>query len=210
MLGLDRSAAAAAWLGLTERAQSWYRTTLYRSLTISHPTSLFYGTARVLNPRRNPALINIGKHTRIRGELFCFAHGGAIDIGSWCFIGEQSRVWSAKRISIGDRVLIAHSVNIHDTISHPILARERFEHTKAIITDGHPENVDFDSAEVSICDDVWIGFGATVLRGVTIGRGAIIGAATIITKDVPAWSIVAGNPARVIRELTPDDNWNQD
>ena len=107
-------------------------------------------------------------------------------------------------------MLIAHAVNIHDTISHPILARERFKHIRTIITSGHPENVEFASSEVSICDDVWIGFGATVLRGVTIGRGAIIGAATVITKDVPAWSIVAGNPARIIRELTPDDNWSQD
>jgi len=107
-------------------------------------------------------------------------------------------------------VLIAHSVNIHDTISHPILARERFKHTRMIITHGHPENVEFASAGVLICDDAWIGFGATILRGVTIGRGAIIGAATVVTEDVPAWSIVAGNPARIIRELTPDDDWRPD
>jgi len=52
---------------------------------------------------------------------------------------------------------------------------------------------------ITICDDVWIGVRAMFLPGVTVGRGAIIGAGAVVTKDVPEWAIVAGNPARVVR-----------
>jgi acetyltransferase-like isoleucine patch superfamily enzyme len=55
-----------------------------------------------------------------------------------------------------------------------------------------------DMAPITIHDDVWLGFNAIVLKGVTIGRGAIIGAATVITKDVPEFAIMVGNPARQV------------
>jgi acetyltransferase-like isoleucine patch superfamily enzyme len=54
---------------------------------------------------------------------------------------------------------------------------------------------------VRVCDKVWVGFGASILPGVTIGEGAIVGAASVVTRDVAPWTVVAGNPARVIREL---------
>jgi len=57
---------------------------------------------------------------------------------------------------------------------------------------------DVGMARIVIEDDVWIGFGATVMKGVTIGSGAIIGAAAVITKDVPPFAIMVGNPARQV------------
>jgi maltose O-acetyltransferase len=55
-------------------------------------------------------------------------------------------------------------------------------------------------------DEVWIGGGATILAGVTIGTQAIVGAASVVTKDVPPRTLVVGNPARVVRELAPDED----
>jgi galactoside O-acetyltransferase len=60
------------------------------------------------------------------------------------------------------------------------------------------------SKPIKIEDKVWIGFDVTILKGVTIGEGSVIGARSVVTKDVPAWSIVAGNPARIVKKLNND------
>jgi acetyltransferase-like isoleucine patch superfamily enzyme len=164
--------------------------------------SVLMHTASINNAQADPSKIIIGCHTYIRGELFIFGHGGQITIGDYCYIGEHTRIWSARRIVIGNRVLIAHNVNIHDNISHPVDPQLRHEHYKRIITTGHPrEGLDLGEREVIIEDDAWIGFNATIMRGVHIGRGAIVGACSVVTKDVPEMTIVAGNPAKELRKL---------
>ncbi|BAL08967.1 hypothetical protein BJA01nite_13060 [Bradyrhizobium japonicum] len=132
-------------------------------------------------------------------------HGGRITIGEWCYVGVDTRIWSGASIDIGNRVLISHSVNIFDNLSHPIRASERHEQAKQIFTLGHPRNLSLDDRPIRICDDAWIGACAMVMRGVTIGEGGIVAAGAVVTKDVPAYSIVAGNPATIIRELSPDE-----
>ena len=57
------------------------------------------------------------------------------------------------------------------------------------------------SQPIVIEDDAWIGMNCIILKGVTVGRGAVVGAGSVVTKDVPPWTLVAGNPARVIKEL---------
>ncbi|MDR6304575.1 acetyltransferase-like isoleucine patch superfamily enzyme [Nitrobacter vulgaris] len=158
-------------------------------------------SARIRNIRGDSDKITVGQHSRIMGELLTFAHGGEIRIGEWCFIGEGSRIWSAASIVIGDRVLISHSANVFDNLTHPIGAEARHQQIRQIFSDGHPREISLDEKPVRICDDAWIGAGAMVLRGVTVGRGGIVAAGAVVTKDVPAFSIVAGNPAVLIREL---------
>jgi acetyltransferase-like isoleucine patch superfamily enzyme len=161
--------------------------------------------ARIVNISDSRQSISIGKNSHILGELLVFPHGGKIEIGSDCYIGEGTRIWSAKNIKIGDRVLISHNVNILDNDTHPLSASERHAQFKAIASSGHPKNINLNEASISISEDVWIGAMATILKGITIGEGAIIGAASVVTKDVPAWTIVAGNPAKIIRELSLDE-----
>ncbi len=60
-------------------------------------------------------------------------------------------------------------------------------------------------APVRIEDKVWIGFNAIVLKGVTVGTGSVVAAGAIVTRDVPPWTVVAGAPARVVKELEPVD-----
>jgi acetyltransferase-like isoleucine patch superfamily enzyme len=57
------------------------------------------------------------------------------------------------------------------------------------------------SAPITIEDDTWVGFGAVILKGVTVGRGSVVGARAVVTRDVPPFTIVAGNPARLVREV---------
>jgi len=137
--------------------------------------------------------------------LLVFAHGGDISIGEWCYVGEGARIWSSGTICIGDRVLISHNVNIFDSLTHPLKSSTRHAQFKSIAQIGHPYTIDLDEKSVTVCNDVWIGANACVLRGVTIGEGAVVGAGSVVTHDIPPFVIAAGNPARVIRELRPDE-----
>jgi acetyltransferase-like isoleucine patch superfamily enzyme len=149
--------------------------------------------------------ISVGAGTHIRGQLFTFGHGGRITMGSYCYVGDNSKLWSAVSLTIGDRVLIAHNSSIFDSDTHPLNARERHRQYVEIITNGHPLEIDLREEPVTIADDVWIGCNVVVLKGVTIGQGAIIGAGSVVAHDVPPYVLVAGNPAQVIRELSPDE-----
>ena len=173
------------------------------TLVTGEGTSIAPG-ARILNAGRSNDCIVVGEHCRIEGELFVFAHGGRISIGDWCFVGPGTRLWSALNISIGNRVLISHNVNVMDSLTHPLDSRERHAQFRSIRLTGHPMAINLDERPVRIEDDAWVGAGAIVLRGVTIGCGAVIGAGAVVTRDVPPYTIVVGNPARVVRRLKAD------
>jgi acetyltransferase-like isoleucine patch superfamily enzyme len=160
-------------------------------------------SARIRNASGSDRHIRVGSNTLILGELFTFAHGGRIQIGEWCYVGEYTRIWSGLDIVIGDRVLIAHNVNIFDNLTHPLDADARHKHFHTFLTAGHPKEIDLGEQAVNIGSDAWVGANATILRGVTIGKGGIVGAGSVVTKNVPAYTVVAGNPARPIRELKP-------
>ncbi|MDD2720635.1 MAG: acyltransferase [Gallionella sp.] len=160
---------------------------------------------RIVNNLPDSSAIVVGEHSHIKGELLTFAHGGKITIGEYCFLGEQSHIWSAKNVSIGNRVLIAHNVNIFDNDTHPLGAEARHNQFCEIIGGRHPKNIDLLEQPVRLDDDVWIGCMSIILKGVNIGRGAVVGAGSVVTGDVPPYTIVAGNPARVIREIPPDE-----
>lgn len=146
--------------------------------------------------------IQIGRNCHIRGHLLVMRLDGNIKIGDYCFIGPQTKIWSSLSINIGNRVLISHNVNIHDNNSHPLDSQERHEDFVYIRNIGLQDKTNIPEKEIIIEDDVWIGFNSTILKGVTIGKGAIIGANTVILKDVPPFSVVVGNPARIIKQTT--------
>ena len=108
-------------------------------------------------------------------------------------------------MKIGERVLVAHNVNIFDSLTHPLNARLRHEQFVAILQSGHPRSIDLGERPVVLGNDVWVGANASVLRGVTVGDGAIVGAGAVVVHDVAPYCIVAGNPATVVRELRADE-----
>ena len=162
----------------------------------------FYSEAQVVNLQNDASKIRIGEGTHIRGMLHIFRYGGEITIGQDCYVGDHSRIWSGESVRIGNFVQISHNVNIIDTSAHEIDAYERAERYVDLINNGawqHKGNVL--TAPIIIEDYVWISFNVSVLRGVHIGQGAIIGAGSVVTKNVPAFTLVAGNPAVVVKQL---------
>lgn len=124
-----------------------------------------------------------------------------ISIGRYTYGGAQFKIWSAaERIHVGAFCSFAEEVKIFGggehrldwVTTHPL--RIAFNSPGAG-QDGHPHS----KGRTVIGNDVWIGHGAMVLSGVTIGDGACIGAGAVVAKDVPAYAVVAGNPGRIVR-----------
>jgi acetyltransferase-like isoleucine patch superfamily enzyme len=161
------------------------------------PGARFLSGGSVSNIAGRPERISVGTGSRIAGQLLVFRHGGTIRIGEWCYVGEGSRVWSASRIDIGNRVLISHGVNVHDCDSHSRDAEARHRQFRAIAVSGHPQEIeDIDSRPIEIEDDVWIGFNAIVLKGSRIGARTIVAAGSIVMGDVAPDSLYIGTEIR--------------
>lgn len=116
---------------------------------------------------------------------FYVDYGKHIKIGKGCFIQQCCTFFGRGGITLGENVFLGPKVNII-TINH----------------DPDPENRDATYGRPVVLEDrVWVGINATILPGVRIGYGAIVGANSVVTKDVPPMTVVAGNPARIIKEL---------
>jgi acetyltransferase-like isoleucine patch superfamily enzyme len=169
--------------------------------------SVFYPGAELLNLTSDKLKIKIGRNCHIYGSLTVLPFSGSISFGDHCSFGDLSRIVSGKQVHIGNRVMIAHNVNILDNNSHPKDARLRHDDFMNAYSTGVKE-YDLSAQAITIQDDVWIGFNSIILKGVTIGKGAIIGAGSVVTKDVDPWTVNVGNPLRCIQKLEPV-NFNQ-
>lgn len=174
---------------------------LLSKATVGAGTRIYPG-ADIQNLAHKKDAIQIGANCHISGLLLTYQYGGQIKIGDNCSLSQWSRIISCKQIVIGNRVLIAHNVNIIDNISHPIDANLRHEDFLNSYTVGMKQ-YDLKAADITINDDVWIGYNSSILKGVTIGQGAIIGSGSLVTKNVEPWTVNVGNPLKVIRILEP-------
>ena len=170
---------------------------------VTNQGSVIFPEARVINLQNNSNSIRIAAKSYIRSELLVYGFGGEIEIGTNTYIGENTKIWSGKRILIGDHVLISHNVNIIDTNSHEVDFLERAERFREIVEKGHwKEQKNIICEAIVIEDYAWINFNVSILKGVRIGRGAIVAAGAVVTKDVEAFTIVAGNPAKFVKNIS--------
>lgn len=136
-------------------------------------------------------ILRLDKNTKLKtnsnfsiyygGDIIVF-EDGKLELGSG-FMNSNCKIRCKESIKIGNNVAISHDVTIMDSDFHNV-DYEGYEMTKPIV----------------IGDDVWIGSKAMILKGVNVGNGSMIAAGSVVTKDVPAHSIVAGVPAKAIRE----------
>lgn len=118
-------------------------------------------------------------------------YGSHIEIGEGFYANTGCVMLDVGRITIGDNVLFGPNVSLY-TAGHPIHPESR----KSGYEYGIP---------IKIGDNVWIGGSCVILPGVTIGNNVVIGAGSVVTKDIPDNVCAAGNPCRVIREITEED-----
>jgi acetyltransferase-like isoleucine patch superfamily enzyme len=165
-----------------------------------------------LRQKNNVLRIKIGKNNNLACNLILESDEGFIQIGNKCFINGGTDIISRSSIVIGDFVTIAWNVTIYDHDSHSLNHLERRNDIEQQLLDNRTG--DFiknklwtvvSTRPIIIGNDVWIGMNATILKGVTIGDGAIIAAGAVVTKNVEAWTIVAGNPAKCVKQLNNNE-----
>lgn len=153
-----------------------------------------------LNSKKN---ISIGNSVTILGKLHC-AEKGRIEIGDYSRIEFRTEIGAADKIEIGKYVIISHDVYIYDNNNHSIDCEDRKKLSLSNFSKEQNSWYKSDISKVRIADNVWIGMNSIILKGVSIGEGAIVAAGSVVTKDVPEYSIVAGNPAKVVKNINKE------
>ena len=164
-------------------------------------TTKLFDSARLVN-EYDRSHLTIGERCYVMAEILLLQPDARFTMGDYCSVGEQTKIWVQSAVTIGNYVLIAHRVDIIDNNSHSLDWRDRREDARDVFERGKKLDLSrVASAPIVIEDDVWIGARSTILKGVRIGRGAIVAAASVVTRDVAPFTLVGGNPARVIKEL---------
>lgn len=161
-----------------------------------------FSTSQIRQQKKECRVV-IGCNSMITASIFFECESASIEIGSNTFIGTSS-LRCSKKITVGNDVLISWGVTIIDHNSHAIQFSKRMNDVSGWMS-GKKDWSHVISKEILICDKSWIGFNSILLKGVIVGEGAIIGAGSVVTNNVPSWTIVGGNPARIIREIPEDE-----
>lgn len=160
------------------------------------------------SPQEDKIYLEVGNETILDCQITFESKEGKVIVGDKSFIG-GSHLICRNKIVIEDNVFIAWGSTIYDHNSHSLDYRDREEDIlqqlkdyrlgQSFIANKNWEVVD--SKPILIKSNAWIGMNCIILKGVTIGEGAIVGAGSVVTKDVPDWTVVGGNPAKVIKVL---------
>ena len=153
--------------------------------------------------------ITIGADCTLQGLLVTEHSEAHIEIGRNVFIGANTVLDCAHSIVLEDDVLVSYECLLLDSNNHS----QSFETRKNDLPDvknGREYNWSvIPSKPIRVCRGAWIGARSIILKGVTIGEGAIVGAGSVVTKDVEPYTIVGGNPARVVKVIPHTDRKHQ-
>lgn len=161
---------------------------------------------RISGVLNNKVKVRIGDNCMLQCNIIFESDEGEIIIGDRVFIGNSVLI-SRSKIEFENDIFVAWGCYFYDHDSHSMDFNERQNDIIKQLDDYRSgknfiESKDWsvvNSKPIHICSNAWIGMNCIILKGVIIGEGAIVGAGSVVTKDVPAWSVVAGNPAKVIK-----------
>jgi acetyltransferase-like isoleucine patch superfamily enzyme len=168
-------------------------------------TGFYCETAQIFRflRSRHPDAVRLGNYVSCyAGCSFAIGVNGRCTVGDFTLLN-GALLMAEELIEIGSYCLVSWNVGIADSDFHPIDPAERRRDAIALAPYYHerPPRPAIRTAPVRIADNVWIGMNAVILKGVTIGENAVIAAGSVVSKSVPANTIVAGNPAVVVKEL---------
>lgn len=185
-----------------------YRAARADSRILLSDRAILLGSTR-FNFRFQGGRVEIGADSIVGGAFIFESDAGLIRVGERTYIGPGTNMISRRQIEIGSDVTIGWGVYLYDHSSHSLDWRDRAADITLQLAN-HRCNRSLESgknwdtvksAPIVVSDKAWIGFDAVVLKGVTIGEGAVVAARSMVTQNVPPWTVVAGNPAEVIRVL---------
>ena len=158
---------------------------------------------RKLRSKRSRAVV-IGKHVSCyAGCSFAIGEDGQCTIGDFTLLN-GALIMAEHKIEIGSYCLVSWNVGIADSDFHPLEPAQRIIDAQALAPyfKNRPARPTLKTVPVKICDNVWIGMNAVILKGVTIGQNSVVAAGAVVTKSVEANTVVAGNPAQVVKTFT--------
>lgn len=139
------------------------------------------------------------------GTMFDVGPRGRVKLGEYALV-HGARIICDAAVLIGDYTLISWNVVLMDTYRVPLDPQERRAELRLVPSrELRQARADVAARPIRIERNVWIGFEACVLPGVTIGEGSVVGAKSVVASDVPPFTVVAGNPARVVRTLSAQE-----
>ena len=152
---------------------------------------------------RTPQALVFGDHVSCyAGCSFAIGEKGKCQVGNFTLLN-GALVMAEERIEIGSYCLISWNVGIADSDFHPLEPAQRLIDARALapfLKDRPPRPL-LHTAPVIIGDNVWIGMNAVILKGVTIGENSVVAAGSVVSRNVPPDTVVAGNPAVVVKQL---------
>ena len=151
-------------------------------------------------PQDNNVTVEIGENSNVEAQMYLERAKASVLVGARSHIGANTVISCAQNVTIGDDVLISFGVFISDHDSHSVDYEKRQPDVVQWML-GRKDWTHVACAEVVIGDKCWVGARAIILKGVYIGKGAVIAAGSVVTKDVAPWTLVGGNPAKLIRQL---------
>ena len=157
----------------------------------------------VVDRRAAQAQVRVGSGCLIHGQLVVERSESRIEIGNNVLVGADTVIDCAGAVTIEDDVLVSYQCIIADADNHSIYPELRENDLKTWMDERRHDWTHTEIKPVRICRGAWIGARSIILKGVTIGPGAVVGMGSVVTRDVPPRTVVAGNPARTIRTIEP-------